>query len=111
MSDFAQVGLITTLQRLNDTHLPRIEGELDALSATQPIGLVLPCHAGDLPRPALPHIVRELAGAGFLREIVVSMNGLDEAAFAQAREIFAPLPQRTTLLRNETIGKGGNVRA
>jgi glucosyl-3-phosphoglycerate synthase len=111
MSDFAQAGLITTLQRLNDAHLPRIEAELTVLATAHPIALVLPCHASDLEKPALAHIVRELAGATFLREIVASLNGLDDAAFARAREIFAPLPQRTTLLRNDAPGKGGNVRA
>jgi glucosyl-3-phosphoglycerate synthase len=111
VSDFAQSGLITTLQRLNDAHLPRIETELAGLSVARPIALVLPCHAGDLEKPALAHIVRELSGAGFLREIVASLNGLDDAAFVRAREIFALLPQRVTILRNETSGKGGNVRA
>jgi glucosyl-3-phosphoglycerate synthase len=64
-----------------------------------------------LERPALAHIIRELSAAVFLREIVASMNGLDDGAFARAEEIFAPLPQRTTILRNDTKGKGGNVRA
>ena len=112
MSDFAQTGLITTLQRLNDGHLAEIERALADLARTQPIALVLPCHGADLEKPALTHIVSELAGAEFLREIVVSMNGLDDAAFARARENFAPLPQRVTLLRNDAAGgKGGNVRA
>ena len=111
MSDFAQPGLITTLQRLNDAHLGEIERVLTDLARAQPIALALPCHGSDLERPALTHIVRELVGAEFLREIVVSMNGLDDTAFARARENFAPLPQRVTFLRNESGGKGGNVRA
>ena len=120
MSDFAQHGLICTLQRLNDTHLPKIERELALLATTQPIALVLPCHGADLARPALAHIVAELAtGPPFLQEIVVSMNGVDEQQFAQAGQIFAKLPMRRTLLWNDRpgmpsgglAGKGGNVDA
>ena len=110
MSDFAQSGLITTLQRLNDIHLGAIEEELGRLAEAAPIALVLPCHGGDLEKPALAHIVGELTGAMFLREIVVSLNGLTDAAFDSARAIFAPLTQRVTLLRNEKAGKGTSVR-
>jgi glucosyl-3-phosphoglycerate synthase len=119
MSDFAQTGLICTLQRLNDAHLPRIESELVELAQTRPIGLVLPCHGMDLERPALAGIVTELRGAAFLREIVVALNGLDETAFALAKERFAALPQRVTFLWNDRpgthppvlAGKGGNTAA
>lgn len=120
MSDFAQSGLITTLQRLNDTHLPRIERELAALAHERPIALILPCHGADLGKPALAHLIAELAeGPHFLREIVVTMNGLDDAAFDHARQLFAQLPMRQTLLWNDRPGdpeppyggKGGNVHA
>ena len=109
MSDFAQTGLICTLQRLNDEHLPKIERELTLLAHERPIALVLPCHGADLERPALAHIVAELGeGPHFLREIVVSMNGLDAAGFArepgarrfraavhdERREILAEAQQR-----------------
>ncbi len=114
MSDFAQPGLITTLQRLNDAHLPALEAEL--CEAKPAIALVLPCHAGELERPALAHIVQQLAGATWLREIVVSMNGPDAAAKTRARELFSPLPQPVRVLWNEPdgvtpSGKGANVAA
>ncbi|MGB8167759.1 MAG: hypothetical protein WCF18_09740 [Chthoniobacteraceae bacterium] len=119
MSDFAQTGLICTLQRLNDAHLPQIEAELSELAQARPIALVLPCHGLDLERVALAGIVAELHGAAFLREIVVTLNGVDETAFALAQQRFAPLPQRITLLWNDRPGapppglrgKGGNVAA
>ena len=102
MSDFAQTGLITTLQRLNDTHLAKIERELAVLAHERPIALVLPCHGADLEKPALAHIVAELSeGPHFLREVVVTMNGLDDAGFARAQELFAALPMRRTLLWND----------
>lgn len=114
MSDFAQTGLICTLQRLNEQHLPVVEAELTVLARTRRIALVLPCHAADLGRPAFAAILRELAGAEFLHEIVLSMNGIDEAAFAQsgAAALLEPLPQVLHLLFNESAGgKGGNVAA
>ena len=111
MSDFAQTGLITTLQRLNDSHLDALEAELCGLAVQRPIALVLPCHAAELERPALAHIVAELAGAKWVNEIVVSMNGPDESAHARAGEFFARLPQRVRVLWNNSAGKGANVAA
>ncbi len=112
MSDFAQTGLICTLQRLNTSHLAKIELELTELARSRPIALVLPCHGPDLDRPALRHIVAELHGAEFLSEIVVSMNGVDDADVAMAGSIFGGLPMRRTFLRNDgASGKGENVAA
>ncbi len=116
MSDFAQTGLICTLQRLNDTHLTRIEAELPELARVRPIALVLPCHGRDLEQPAFTRLLDELRGASFLHEIVFSLNGVDAAAFDALPARLAGLPQKTTLLRNDTrpgdpAGKGANVRA
>ncbi|MDB6152925.1 MAG: hypothetical protein JWL90_1378 [Chthoniobacteraceae bacterium] len=118
MSDFAQSGLISTFQQLNEAHLPALEEELTGLARDSPIALVLPCHGADLDRPALAHIVAELRGAAFLQEIIVSMNGVDSAAVARAKKIFSPLPVRFlwndgpetgALLAGFAPGKGLNV--
>jgi glucosyl-3-phosphoglycerate synthase len=116
VSDFAQSGLICTLQRLNDTHLARIEAELTALAAARPIALVLPCHGRDLEQPAFTHLLEELRSAAFLREIVCSVNDVAPAAFHALPARFTSLPQKVTLLDNDadnvaTGGKGANVRA
>jgi glucosyl-3-phosphoglycerate synthase len=119
MSDFAQTGLICTLQRLNDAHLAKVESELASLAKERGIALVLPCHGADLERPALAHIVAELAdGPRFLQEIVVSMNGVTAEQSQRAEEQFAALPMRRTFLWNDRPGaasgiggKGGNVAA
>ncbi len=112
MSDFAQTGLICTLQRLNDTHLPRIEAELARLASARPIALVLPCHGRDLEQPAFAHLLGELRGAAFLREIVFSVNDVAPDLLAALPGRLADLPQKTTLLHNEApAGKGENVRA
>jgi glucosyl-3-phosphoglycerate synthase len=114
MSDFAQTGLICTLQRLNDSHLGRIEAELAELAAARPIALVLPCHGRDVTQPAFEHLLAELREAAFLREVVFSVNGVEPAALDQLSARVAQLPQRTTLLRNDAPqglppGKGANV--
>ena len=124
MSDFAQTGLICTLQRLNDTAAERIEAELVEHAAARPITLILPCHARDLRQPALQGIINEIAGARFLREVLISMNGGEEETLALAREIFARLPQPHRILWNDRpramtpegaiaapMGKGFNVWA
>jgi len=116
VSDFAQTGLICTLQRLNDTHLPRIEAELTELARTRPIALILPCHGRDLEQPAFARLLDELPAADFLREIVVTVNEVPPAVRETLPARLAALPQKTTVLHNEAragerAGKGANVRA
>jgi glucosyl-3-phosphoglycerate synthase len=124
MSDFAQTGLICTLQRLNDTSAERIEAELSEHSAAHPITLILPCQGKDLHQPALKGIIGEIAGARFLREVLISMNGWEKDAIAVAREVFERLPQPHRILWNDApraaavkgamaapMGKGFNVWA
>ncbi|MEK0449982.1 MAG: Glucosyl-3-phosphoglycerate synthase [Verrucomicrobiota bacterium] len=107
MNDFAQSGLITTLQRLNDSHLASLETALEASGAS--IALVLPCHSNDLDRPPLAHIVEELMPARFLSEIFVTMNGPDRSATKRAATLFNGFPCPVRVLWNESDGKGGNV--
>jgi glucosyl-3-phosphoglycerate synthase len=116
VSDFAQAGLICTLQRLNDTHLGRIEAELHEIARVRPIALVLPCHGRDLEQPAFQRLLEELRGADFLREIVLSMNGVAPAVREALPGRLSSLRQKVTLLQNEATaqepgGKGRNVRA
>jgi glucosyl-3-phosphoglycerate synthase len=124
MSDFAQTGLICTLQRLTDTSAERIEAGLIEYAAAHPITLILPCHAMDLHQPALRGIIDEVAGARFLREVLISMNGWEEGTSAVARAMFARLPQPHRILWNDgpgamalegamaaPMGKGFNVWA
>jgi glucosyl-3-phosphoglycerate synthase len=116
VSDFAQTGLICTLQRLNDTHLARIEADLTALASTRPIALVLPCHGRDLEQPAFERLLDEMRGAAFLRTLVFSVNGVAPAAFDALSARLAGLPQKVVLLNNEPrsgepAGKGANVCA
>jgi glucosyl-3-phosphoglycerate synthase len=115
MSDFAQTGLICTLQRLNDAHLPRIEAELVELARDRPIALVLPCHAADLERPAFGAILRELDSATFVREVVLSINGIDGIEFGRRYgdrfNLAVAGGEFTTIFNRGAGGKGENVES
>lgn len=110
MSDFHQRGLICTLQRLTDTNAEAIEAELEKLAEQQPVSLVLPCHFTDLGQPALAHILDELSQADFLREIIISMNGMDEAGFRAAGKYFSGLRHPHRILWNDGPGLGAVYR-
>lgn len=99
MSDFHQHGLISTLQQIAGGNAPKLEAEL--CSAGRPIALILPCHGRDLAEPALDGILEQLAGAAFISEVIVSMNGLDAAGFEYAKRKFARLTQPHRLLWND----------
>ena len=50
MADFHQTGVITTLHRLGNSDLERLESELLGYSSRRPIALVLPCHVREFTR-------------------------------------------------------------
>lgn len=101
MSDFAQAGLICTLQRLVPGRGPELEVELERLAASHPIVLILPCHGAELGQPALLHLREELRDARWLSEIIVSMNGLRPEEWLKARAFFGELPQPVRMLWND----------
>jgi glucosyl-3-phosphoglycerate synthase len=101
MSDFHQGGTIATIHRLGSADPAPLEKMLEDLSAKRPLALVLPCHARDLHSEALEGILRELAGARFVRHVVVGLDGADRATRDAARSMLGHLPMPTTLLWND----------
>jgi len=101
MSDFFQTGAIATLHRLGQTNLRRMEEELRQFGEETPIALVLPCHARELGSKALRLIVRELKSVGYLKQIVVGLDGANARNFRRARHIFSQLPQKPVVLWND----------
>jgi glucosyl-3-phosphoglycerate synthase len=103
MGDFAQSGLICTLQQLNETHLARIEAELPALTAARPVALILPCHEADFHGRAIHRLRDELRGAKWLSEIVVSMNGVNAMGATVVGAFFGALPQKVRVIWNDAL--------
>ena len=102
MADFFQTGAIATLHRLGPPNVSRLEAELCAMAAETPVALALPCHVREFGTPALERILGELKGAGYLRQIVVGIDGADTAAkWNRARRIFGALPQEPLLIWND----------
>lgn len=97
MPDFYQHARLPTLHQLRKSTPDLIEFWLEELrreTAARPVTLILPALFSEIDAPALPRIVRELCQVDCLQEIVISMNRMDAAGFARAREFFTRLPQQ-----------------
>jgi len=102
VSDFFQTGAVATLHRLGQPSVHRLEQELVQFAEETPIALVLPCHIRELGTKALKHILRELRGVRYLREIVVGIDGATRLRdWKKARTFFGHLPQKPVLLWND----------
>lgn len=101
MADFFQTGAIATLHRLGPTDLTRLERDLAQFADETPIALVLPCHVREVGTKALKHIARELARVGYLKQIVVGIDGANTRGWQKARHFFNQLPQKPALLWND----------
>ncbi len=91
MGDFYQTGVISTLHRLGEFKLEKIESELKAFSKWRPIALVLPALFEELEGEALPRILEELKKVRYLRQIVVSLDRANAEQFAFAKHFFSKL--------------------
>ncbi len=101
MADFQQHESIATLHRLADRSVDSLEGELYDYSRRRPIALIIPALYSELQGPALGNIVDEIAKVTYIDEIIVGIDRADESQFADARQFFSRLPQRTRLLWND----------
>lgn len=89
MSDFHQTGVITSLHRLGEPDLARLESELVRYGRERPVALVLPSLYAEIHGPALKQIVEELSQVPYLRQCVVSLSGqADASQFQEMRALF-----------------------
>ncbi|MEM7075265.1 MAG: glycosyl transferase [Pseudomonadota bacterium] len=102
MADFHQNGNIATLHNLRTRGLDDLTSELVAFAETRKITLVLPCLFSELEGPALRGIVEELSAVPYLHRIVVGLDQADEAQYRSAMSFFSCLPQRHTVLWNDS---------
>jgi glucosyl-3-phosphoglycerate synthase len=98
MSSLSHPAGITTLHRLSPEAWPALEKSLENMSRDCPVTLILPCHVRELGTEALAGIVQELAGAAWVKRIVIGLDGAEHHELASARECFAALPRETSLL-------------
>lgn len=98
MSDFHQTGCVTTLHRLNPDGMGRLEAELRRYSAARPIGLVLPALYSEFETPAMRRIVDELAGADYVRHVVLALGRASRSEYYKARAFFDGFPRPVTFL-------------
>ncbi len=101
MADFCQSGEITTLHRMGEGHLDRLEADLMRYSRKRPIALVLPTIYCELEGKALPNIVQEIAKVKYIDQVIVSLGRFSEEQQKHAREFFSPLPQDVKLIWND----------
>src|SRR4030065_2144087 len=107
MSDFFQPGVITTLHRLKNGNLERMEMELEFYSRYNPIALVLPSLYSELKEKALKAIISEIKRVKYINQVMVTWGRADEKEFEHAREFFSVLPQETIVIWND----GDRVRS
>jgi glucosyl-3-phosphoglycerate synthase len=78
MVDFFQNGVITSLQRLIDRTEKDLEEELKGLTETRRTVLLLPALYSEFEGVAMPRIVEQLKGLGYLYRIVLSLDRATE---------------------------------
>jgi len=100
MSDFYQTGLVATFHRLGKPKLEHLEDQLLSFARQRPIALVLPALYSEVEGSALPAIIEELKKVKYLEQTVVTMGGTNPHEFKRAKEFFAALAQRPTIVWN-----------
>ncbi|HEY6010970.1 MAG TPA: glycosyl transferase, partial [Nitrospirota bacterium] len=101
MTDFYQTGIITTLHRLGNPSLERLEAELYDFSRARPVALVLPALYSEFEGPAMPVIVQELAKVKYLQEIVLVLDKASEKEFRRVREFLSPISTEIRIIHND----------
>ncbi|TQS70308.1 glycosyl transferase [Rhodobacteraceae bacterium] len=102
MADFQQNGNITQFHNLRARSNDELVYELETYAQNRKISLILPSLFSELEGPALDNIVNELSQVRYLHRIIVGLDRADEAQFRYARKFFETLPQKTTVIWNDS---------
>ncbi|MFB3855431.1 MAG: glycosyl transferase [Vicinamibacterales bacterium] len=100
MSDFYQVGVISTFHDLQREGPERLEEDLMKFSRTRPITLVIPALYSEFEGPALPLIIDRLRQVEYLNRIVLSLDRADQEQFKAARLALAGMRVPVTVVWN-----------
>lgn len=100
MSDFYQVGVISTFHRLDDREngLELLEAELARYSRTRPIALVLPALYAEFKSTALPRMIQTLKPVRYLDRIILSLDHATRSQYEDARRKIGVLDVPTTVV-------------
>jgi glucosyl-3-phosphoglycerate synthase len=102
MSDFHQIGTVTSLPRLVARPLEDLDDRILTLSKRFPIALVIPMLPEEMERPALKGILDELVRVPYVDTLVISLNRATEEDCSRCYEYFADYPGRKVILWNES---------
>jgi glucosyl-3-phosphoglycerate synthase len=102
VSDFHQIGTVTSLPRLKARPIEDLESHILTLSKRFPVALVIPMLPEEMDRPALQGMVKELVQVHYLDSLVISLNRASEEDFVRCQEYFAPYKGRKVILWNES---------
>lgn len=101
MTDFYQTGIITTLHKLGNPGLDRLEMEIREYSRTRPVALVLPALYSEFLGPAMPGIVKELSKVKYLHEVVLVLDKASEKEFEHVRQFMSPIMTDVRIVHND----------
>ncbi len=104
LSDFYNIGPITTLHRLGAPALESIESELKLYSLVSPATLVLPALYSDVMSDAMKIIKRELMEVRYIKEVVLVLAPATSDEFKRTKEFLSELPQDVSVIH--TSGDG-----
>jgi glucosyl-3-phosphoglycerate synthase len=102
MSDFHQIGAVTSLPRLKPRPIADLEDKILTLTKRFPVALVIPMLPEELDGPALAGILRELVKVPYLDTLVISLNRASEEDFIRCHQYFSPYRGRKVVLWNES---------
>jgi glucosyl-3-phosphoglycerate synthase len=88
MADFYQDGVLTTLHRLNNNHVDRLEADLVKFTRNRPIGLVLPALFSEFETLSMQRIAQQLQQIQYLERIVVAVGRATQDQFERAKAFF-----------------------
>ncbi len=106
MADFQQRGPITTLHRLTTNAQSEAASSLSDSNVGNRVALILPCLITEFDGTALPKIVHQISTLDWLGRVIVGIDGGTKSSFLDAEQLFASLPQKTTVIWNDSPTMG-----
>lgn len=87
MADFYQHAQLPTLHHLATPDSTERDGELSVLTLDRPVALLLPALFVETQRPALPAILEQVSHVPYIRQVILTMNGMAEDQVAHALQL------------------------